>query len=368
MRVALDARTILGQKTGDRTYTLNLLRCLPEADPDLHLLALLNAPPPPELEAALSHERLEVVVAPAPPGKLWTAVALPRLAQRLKADLVHLQYIAPPWLPCPYVCTIHDITFRLFPEWFDRRDRLLMNWLIPRSVRRAAQVTVPSESTAADVASAYHVDESRVAVIPYAAPPEFSEPVTPEAVRAIREQCHLERDYFLFVGTLQPRKNLPRLLEASARADTQGADLAITGKHGWRQPELEGLVRSLGLSGRVRLLGYVPDESLPALYAGALAFLFPTLYEGFGIPVLEAMACGTPVLTSNVSALPEVAGQAALLVDPCSVEAIAEGITRLATDGKLRQELSAAGRRQAKRFSWEATARLTVEAYRRALP
>ncbi len=363
MRVAIDARTIVRPQTGDRTYMLNLLRHLPSVDGNIEYFVLVDRPLPPRIEALLDTKYLQVVVHTSPGGKLWTACALPRLARRLRADVVHLQYIAPLRLPCPYVCTVHDITFRLFPQWFDFKDRLLMNWLMPRSMRRAARVTVPSECTAHDIMTAYHIGRDKLAVIPYAAPPEFSVPPDEDAIGRTRARYGLNSDYFLFVGTLQPRKNLPRLLQAFARAKTGPVELVIAGKQGWRQPRLEDMIADLGLTRRVRLLGYVPDDDLPPLYAGALALLFPTLYEGFGLPVLEAMACGTPVLTSSVSALPEVAGTAALLVDPLSPADIARQIARLASDAELRRFLAEAGRQRAARFSWVQTASETVNAY-----
>ncbi|MFQ3661823.1 MAG: glycosyltransferase family 1 protein, partial [Chloroflexaceae bacterium] len=171
----------------------------------------------------------------------------------------------------------------------------------------------------------------------------------------------LEAPYFLYIGTIQPRKNLTRLIEAFAHAGPDDALLVIAGRRGWLSEPIVRRVAELGLTNRVRFPGYVPDADLPALLSGALAFVFPSLYEGFGMPVLEAMACGAPVLTSTTSALPEVAGDAALLVDPCDTDAIAAALRRLAADAPLRASLRARGLVRAADFTWERCARKTLD-------
>jgi glycosyltransferase involved in cell wall biosynthesis len=214
------------------------------------------------------------------------------------------------------------------------------------------------------------VPEARIAVTPEAPSEEFAAAVGPGEVSRVREAYDLPPEFFLFVGNRQPRKNVPRLVRAFCRARAEHGlpqVLVLVGQVGWLAEEAEREIERASRAGDVRVLGYVPDGDLPPLFAAAQAFLFPTLYEGFGLPVVEAMAVGTPVLTSSTSALAEVAGDAALLVDPEDEQQIAEGIVRLAGEEALRETLRERGLKRAASFNWRRTAELTREAYQRAV-
>jgi glycosyltransferase involved in cell wall biosynthesis len=240
---------------------------------------------------------------------------------------------------------------------------------MPLFCRRATHIIAVSEQSKRDVGDAYGIVPGKVTVIHEAADPRFR-PQAAEAVAAVRARYGLPGRYLLFVSTIEPRKNLPRLLEAFERVHAAGLTdaLVIVGKRGWLYEDFFAALERSPVREAVLLPGFVPDVDLPAVYAGAQALAFPSLYEGFGLPVLEAMACGTPVVCSNTSSLPEVAGDAALLVDPGDTDAIAEALGCLLTDPGLSQELRARGLEQAGRFSWHRAACETLDVYRRLVP
>ena len=262
------------------------------------------------------------------------------------------------------VVTVHDLGYLAYPEAHKTSDRRYLDWSTRWNARRAKIVIADSDATRVDLMRAYGVDGSKIRSI-YLGRDETLVPVRDDRMLAeVRARYAIAAHYVLYVGTLQPRKNLARVIEAFARAAAApaftGIQLVLAGKKGWLYDDLFAQVERLGLAGRVIFPGYIDDADLPALLSGALAFVFPSLYEGFGIPVLEAGACGVPVITSNTSSLPEVAGDAALLVDPHDVDAIAEAMTRLVTDEALRAELARRGLTNVQRFSWEKCARETL--------
>lgn len=364
MKIGIDARVLLGRKTGDRTYTWNLVRALARAGSGHEFVLYFDGEPDQHIREALRGIILRV--ADRPRGYMWTVRALPRLAREDQLDLLHVQYLTPFAAPCPVVSTVQDITFRLFPQWFTWRDRTVMGLFMPGALRRTKAVIVPSQATADAIVSEYRYPRERLFVTPYAPGEEFRSLPTESAIKQTRHDLRLPDRYMLYVGNLQPRKNAVRLIRAFAKARGIGGfpeRLVLAGQFAWKCAREQALLEEAQAAGHTLHLGYVEDAALPALYAGATAFLFPTLYEGFGLPVLEAMAMGTPVLTSDISALPEVAGDAALLVAPTDEAVIADGISRLASDRQLRQHLSSAGRRHAARFSWEQAAHQTLQAY-----
>ncbi|MCD6361151.1 MAG: glycosyltransferase family 4 protein, partial [Armatimonadetes bacterium] len=267
------------------------------------------------------------------------------------------------------VTTVHDVSFRMFPEWFSLKDRLLLDWGLRATLRVVKGVLSVSERTAEDLRRFYDVPAGDITVTPNALGEGFTAPGKQQMEDTLA-RLEVSRPYALFVGVLQPRKNIVRIVRAFMRARAEHSlphQLVIAGKVGWKSGRILETVASAEAAGAVRRLGYVDDADLPALYAGADVFVFPTLYEGFGIPVLEAFACDTPVLASDTGALPEVAGDAALLVPPADEEAIAEGIVRLISDSRLRERMIAAGRARLERYSWRRTALLTLAAYERAV-
>ena len=303
----------------------------------------------------------------------WHQAGVERRARRVGAELLHLPAAAGPVRgSLPTVITIHDLSVlhapQLFRFWFRHYARVV----IPPLARRAARVITDSDATRCDVVEHLQVPEERVVVVPISVAESYrpredgsDEPAT------ILERYHLPHQFVLSVCTLEPRKNLQRLLEAvrllAERPPTRDIVLVHAGAYGWMADDVLRAAQSPALRGRVRFLGYVAQEDVPALYRQARLLAFPSLSEGFGLPVLEAMACGCPVVTSNRSSLPEVAGDAAVLVNPESVEAIADGIRQLWTDGSLAADLRARGLARARLFSWERTAQLTADVYRAAL-
>jgi glycosyltransferase involved in cell wall biosynthesis len=365
MRAAIDARTLGAPKTGDRTYCLNLLRGMAALRPEGEYLlyadretGLLEALPP----------NFERVILKAPQPWLWTPWSLPWDLRRRSADLLHVQYIIPPTAPCPVLTTIHDISFRRHPEWFPMKHRVLLNLLIPTAARNAAHVITGSEYTRADLIDAYDLPPEKVTVTPYAADPIYVPIDKEEARRRVKERFGLRGPFVLALGVLQPRKNLPRLIRAFGRVSRQVPHtLALAGKPGWAHEALQRAAAASGLGSRLHFTGYVPDADLPLLYNAADLFVYPSLLEGFGLCALEAMACGTPVVTSNVTSLPEVVGDAALTIDPTDEAALAEAIHRALTDELLRARLREAGLARAAKFSWERTAAETLAVYRKVL-
>lgn len=303
----------------------------------------------------------------------WSQVAVARAARSRGAGLLHSPVgVGPAAGGPPLAVTIHDLAVLRFPELFRGWHRRFLTALFPRLARRARVVFTVSEASRIDIVERLGVPADRVVATPLGVDPRFAAAaLDTAAVERARDRFALPERYLLVVGALEPRKNIPALLRAmrALAGDPRARDLTLVhaGAPGWRLHDLRAEAESLGVGTRVRFLGFAPDDLLPALYAGATAFAFPSRFEGFGLPVLEAMASGCPVLTSDVSSMPEVAGDAALLVDPDDDEAIADALARIWSDEPLRERLRAAGRRRAARFTWAETARRTAEGYERAL-
>jgi glycosyltransferase involved in cell wall biosynthesis len=264
--------------------------------------------------------------------------------------------------------TIHDVIPLVLPWAFPLRHRWVLAAALARVRKQAEMVIVPSSAVAEDVVHYLHVERERITVIPMGCAPRFQPREEPSRATALRRRYDLPERYILFVGTLEPRKNVKTLLQAFARVIAEkpqdGLHLVIAGGGGWGGENHLATVEALRIHDYVRFTGFVEDDDLPDLYRGALLFVYPSLYEGFGLPVVEAMACGTPVITSNCTSLPEVAGDAALLVDSTQVEALAAAISSVMTDGELRQALRVKGLARAHAFSWEAVAQQTLAIYR----
>ncbi len=296
---------------------------------------------------------------------LWPNFILPQRAAADGLDLVHCTTPYGTFMPCRYknVITICDVTPLLFPAAHGRMNVWHHRHLLPSILRRADHVITISEASRRDIVRLYRLPEGKVTVTMLAADRRFFQAAVPQPDRTG------ERPYIFNVGTLEPRKNLPGLLKAFAAARGKGLPhrLVITGASGWGDSHLARLVNDLQLQQDVTFTGFIEDEQLPGLYAGADFFVYPSLYEGFGLPVLEAMASGAPVITSNVSSLPEVAGDAALLVDPHSVAELCDAMLKLAGNVALCEKMRSLGRMQAARFSWQQTVEKTVNIYEKVL-
>jgi glycosyltransferase involved in cell wall biosynthesis len=362
LRIAIDCRTVTAPKTGDRTYALNLIRGLASVDAENRYL-LYTAEPTEQTD--LGRPNMEPVVLPADPTWWWTPIAFPADLARSAVSAAHVQYIIPPRSPVPMITTIHDVAFRRYPGLFPLKHRILLNTLVPLSAWRAAKVITGSESTRRDLVEFYHLAPEKIAVTPYAADASYAPKDREAARRAVRDRFGVKAPFILAVGVLQPRKNLARLVEAfAAIAREVPHRLVLVGKEGWAYDDLQAAIARAGLGSRIVFTGYVPDADLPGFYNAADVFVYPSLYEGFGLPPLEAMQCGTPVIAGDTSSLPEVVGDAGILVDPRDSSKIAAALVDLLRDKNARARLRAFGLERAKRFSWEETARQTVAVYR----
>lgn len=301
-------------------------------------------------------------------ARLWFEQwGIRQLFGRVRADLVHYPTGAGMlWGKTPFVITIHDLSFLHHPEWFTPGRARFYRAAIARSARRALRVVADSRATADDLVRLLEIPARRIDVIPLGVHPRFR-PAEPAQCAWVRDAYRLPESFFLFVGTLEPRKNLGRLIRAWARVADHVPDLVVIGRQGWKMGAVRQLLQTVPCRERIHWTGHVADDDLPALYSAATAFVWPSLMEGFGLPPLEAMACGTPVLTSNTSSLPEVMGDAALLAPPEDEEALERAMLLLASDETLRVRLADAGRRRAAGFTWAHTARLTRESYLEAL-
>lgn len=291
-----------------------------------------------------------------------------RYARASQSELVHYPAnIGPARSPIPVVLTIHDLTFFRNPEWFSRNRALYYQAAVAHTAPRAARVIADSTATKQDITQYLRYPEDRIDVIPLGVDSQFR-PAPEEEQKRVMEKYQLPGDFLLFAGTIEPRKNLPRLIEAFEHvADELPADMVIAGRDGWKSGMTYRMHTDSPHRRRIHLPGFISPEDLPAVLSAAWAFVWPSLGEGFGLPPLEAMACGTPVLTSNTSSLPEVTGDSALLVDPENLEAIVDGLRRIATDEDLRVTLTTKGLERAATFTWENTARILVDSYQRAL-
>lgn len=274
------------------------------------------------------------------------------------------EHLLLPLRTMPAVLTIHDLIFRHLPDHHKRLNRWYLNLSLPLYCRRAEHIITISECTRRDLEQAYSVPRDKITVIPEAADPQFR-PQPAARVEAVRRTYGLPQRYLLFVGTIEPRKNLTRLLRAFEELHAGGMTdgLVVVGRRGWLYGDFFAELERSPVRHAVVLPGFVPDDHLPAVYAGAQALVFPSLYEGFGLPLLEAMACGVPVTCSETSSLPEVGGDAALYFDPQQVPSIVETVRELLSDGALQVELARRGRQRAAQFSWDRVAAETEGVY-----
>jgi glycosyltransferase involved in cell wall biosynthesis len=294
-------------------------------------------------------------------------VGFPLEFRREKLDVFHAQLIIPPFCNCKTVTTIPDIAYEHYPQFFSKFETVRSKVLTRRSAERADHIITVSDYSKNDISTMYHIDPDRITVTPEGAGPDFFPRDKDECREQIARKYGINTSFILYVGRLQERKNLRRLLSAYARLKKEGADekLVLVGKKDWESGNIQAHLRSLDLKDSVIFTGYVPSADLPVFYNAAEAFVYPSIFEGFGLPVIEAMACGLAVLTSYGSSLEEVAGDAALLVDPMSEESIAQGLGKLLGDRNLRFMLGRAGLLRNAAFSFKKTAEQTIGVYER---
>ena len=370
MHIAIDAHSVGAQLAGNETYAVNLIEALAEIDQSNQYTLYVTKP---SAADRFTNRWPNFTVKRTLPHTPLVRIPLTLSAElrRNPVDVLHVQYTAPPLAPCAVVATIHDLSFEHLPETFNRRSRAQLRLTVRRTARNAAQILTLSEFSRQDVIETYGIDPDRVAVTPAAAPAQF-QPVTNEIkLRRIRATYGIERDYILALGSIQPRKNLVRLINAYSslwkqRQDFSMPQLVIAGKRGWLEGETMRAAELSAAANDIRFTGYVAESALPALFSSAICFAYPSYFEGFGLPVLEAMQCGTPVIAGNRTSLPEVAGDAAVLVDPFEETAIANALRELIEKPDRCSDLRVKGIERARAFSWRTTAQLTLQAYERA--
>lgn len=299
---------------------------------------------------------------------IWTHVTLPWQVARTGVDLLHMPAnVVPLQTPCKVVVSILDGIIFQTPEKFPLWHRTYARFFVPMAARKASKILTISEQSKRDLVKHLHLSPEKIVVTPLAASSDFR-PIEKAEIEAVRRQYDL-RTFILTVGTLEPRKNIIRLLQAFAKLRERGFTglLVHVGPKGWLYDDILAEVNRLQLEQAVRFLGRVPLKDLVGLYNAASSFVYPSLYEGFGLPVLEAMACACPVITSNVSSLPEVAADAAIMVDPYNVQDLVDAMTRIWTDPAYARELRERGIKQSKLFSWERCARETLSVYKQVL-
>jgi glycosyltransferase involved in cell wall biosynthesis len=360
LRVGIDAHMVGGQETGNETYIRGLVEGFKTLEDHLDLIVFNVGQAWTSQKNGLRFQRLVT-------GNPYVRLGfeLPLRSQGL--DIMHMTYSVPVWSAAPLVLTVHDICYVTNPEWFSPRDLRVLSTMVPRSIRKAAHIITCSDDARRQIIDYYRVPESRISAIPIG-PGPASEPITVEAAQAelAALDFDLQRPYLLTVGNLQPRKNLVRLFDAFTQLVSRGheIDLVVVGPQRYKAAEI--IKAAAPIAGRVHFTGYITDRQLAACYRCSTAFVLPSLYEGFGLPVLEAMAQGVPVACSNAGSLPEVCGDAAVLFEPHSVESIIDVLDRIVADAALRRRLSAAGIARAGQFSWKKTAELTFEVYEKS--
>lgn len=294
------------------------------------------------------------------PSKLWTQLGLPLdlyLHKPRPTIFFTPTHYAPRFSPIPTIISIMDLSYIHYPQMFKQSDLYQLNNWTAYSARKASRIFTISQASKGDIMKEYGIPENRV-VVTY--PGVKMNPSKVKNSKVLKEKYGIKGDYLLFVGTLQPRKNVRKLIEAFSKIGKKDLTLVLVGKRGWLYEEILSAPKDFGVEREVRFLDFVPDEDLPTFYKNAVCFILPSLYEGFGLPVLEAMQYGCPVITSNVSSLPEAGGDAALYIDPNNVDDIANKISLILSDSKLRSGLIEKGYKQVKKFSWEKTARETL--------
>lgn len=367
MHIAIDAHSVGTQLGGNETYAINLIEALAEIDQtNLYTLYVTkpvalerfnNRWPNFQVKQTLPHTPLVRI-----------PLTLSRELRRYPVDLLHVQYTAPPFAPCPVVATIHDLSFEHLPETFNRRSWMQLRLTVRRTARRAAHIITGSEYSRGDISRTYGIAPERITVAPDAAPAHFA-PVTNETeLRRIRDSYGIRENYILSLGSIQPRKNLVRLIEAysslrAVRPEVKLPQLVLAGKRGWLDDETFRAAERHALGKDILFTGYVPEQDLVGLYSGAICFVYPSYFEGFGLPAIEAMQCGVPVIAGNRTSLPEVVADAGMLFDPFDTQALVKALTQVIDDSACRAMLRAKGLERARNFNWKTTAQLTLNVY-----
>jgi glycosyltransferase involved in cell wall biosynthesis len=369
MRIAIDLLPITGQDAGLQSYAKQLVTSLAKVDQQSEYILLVNAHVGNLFDIPARNFKPFIVRTPKwviRYCRYWEQVYLPIMPILRNVDLLHCPVSALPfWAPCKTVVTVYDLTFKFFPETMKWLSRLYWSYFLTKSIKKADKIIVPSRSTSTALQQVFSISSDRIVIIEASCPERFFYRKPLEVIEATKRRYNIKGKYILTVGTLEPRKNITTLLEAFSIVKKELAiQLVIVGRRGWLDQAIYKKIKELSINEDVVFTGYVLDEDLPALYQGAEVFVFPSLYEGFGLPPLEAMASGTPVVASNSSSIPEVVGDAGILVDPRDIEGFAYAIVKLCTDASYRAMLSTKGQQRAHHFTLERMGEKMVEVYR----
>ena len=367
MRIAIDAHSVGTKLGGNESYAVNLIESLAQIDEvNDYTLYVTTAEARDRFHQRWPNFKVRTTLPHTPLIRI--PLTLSAELRKNPVDVLHVQFTSPPFCPCPVVVSIHDLSFEHLPHTFRRRSRTQLRLTVRRSARSAAQILTLSEHTRRDVIETYGIEPSRVTAIPLAAPHHFSPVEDYKELSRVRHTYGIDGPYILSVGSIQPRKNLARLIRAYAslrgkHAQTDLPKLVLVGKHAWLYEETLRALEQTGVEKSVILTGYVPETDLPALYSGALCFVYPSYFEGFGIPPLEAMQCGTPTITGDRTCFPEIIGDGGLMVDPYDERAIADAILKIFAHPGFREELRKKAINRASLFDWKETARQTLSVY-----
>lgn len=366
MKIGIDAHTIGYRVSGNKTYIENLIKNIADMDREnRYTLYFTNREIVGNNDYSFSNFEKELIF----PSSPWLRMSFgfPWKLLQNPVDLLHVQYFAPLCCPCDFVVTIHDISFELFPEFYTKVGKMWRSVLIPFTARRAKKILTVSESSKRDLIDYYGIPEEKIVITYDAVDPDiFRQIQDREELNRLRNRYSLPESFIFSVGRLEPRKNMVRLIRAYASLRKEQKikhKLVIGGKKDFLYSEIFKAVESLGLEKDVIFTGFIPSEDLALFHNAADLFVYPSIFEGFGLGALEAMSCGTPVVASNTSSIPEVIGDAGLLFDPCDVEEIAKAIYEVISDEELKIRLGRKGLERAKLFSWEETARKTLKVY-----
>ena len=372
VRIGIDATALPPQPVGAGNYIIQLIRALVKANFD-HQLVIYTQQHSPDLINLPADAEVEWrIVSDMTPGfrLVWEQTSFPGLIRRDKVNLLHsLHYTKPLRLQCASVVTFHDMTFFLYPQLHTRARRLFFPPMMKLSAKQADEIVTVSESTRRDVIRLLGVDPDKVSATQLGVDASFRVIDDLQAKKVIVTKYDLPEEFILYLGTIEPRKNLPLLMRAYRLLVDSGTrlKLILVGKYGWMYQEVFNLVSELNLEDMVRFTGYIPQDELPLVYNLASLFVYPTIYEGFGIPVLEAMACGVPVISSDIASLPEIVGEAGILVPAGDLGAYFSAMKLVTDDQDLRGKLIDQGKLRASEFSWERTAQLTQQVYQKVL-
>ena len=367
MHIAIDAHSVGSQLAGNETYALNLIEALAAIDQqNTYTIYVTRKAAVDRFKDRWPNFLVRRILPHTPLVRIPLTLSVE--LRRRPVDVLHVQYTAPPAAPCPVVATIHDLSFEHLPDTFNRRSRTQLRFTVRRTAQQAAKIVTLSNYSRRDICETYRISTEKVTVTPAAAPMHFGPVGRETELKRIRQRYGIDSDYILSLSSIQPRKNLVRLIEAysslrNARAQSKLPTLVIAGKRGWLDADVFRAAEQSGLGTDVLFIGYVAEPDLPALFSAAASFVYPSYFEGFGLPVLEAMQCGTPVIAGNRTSIPEIAGDAALLFDPFDSQALAAALAQVMDDGELRASLRKRGLARAAQFSWQDTARRTLKVY-----